>query len=128
MTTRIRPPAGNDVTKLLRWLFLRTERELLNEISRKRESGYVDYAEVAAMERVQKILQDMVDESWAYIPEMVEKIFYHSNKAAAGYANARVLTSTQVNVVQQLSNNLLGKLMEAAGTAQKTVENVFAVG
>lgn len=71
MPKLIRPPDKADVTAFLRMLFLRTERELVNEITRKRTSGYVDYAEVAAIERVQRILQTMVDESWSYVPVMI---------------------------------------------------------
>ena len=127
MTKKIRPAKETDVTAYLRRLFLKTEQELIREIKRKRSAGYVDYAEVAALERVQKILQDMVDESWEYIPEMIETIFYHSDKDAAGYANARTLTAAQTDVVQQLSNNLLGEIMEMAGTARKSVEAVFTL-
>ena len=127
MTKKIRPAKETDVTAYLRRLFLKTEQELIREIMRKRSAGYVDYAEAAALERVQKILQDMVDESWEYIPEMIETIFYHSDKDAAGYANARTLTAAQTDVVQQLSNNLLGEIMEMAGTARKSVEAVFTI-
>lgn len=127
MTKKIRPAKETDVTAYLRRLFLKTEQELIREIMRKRSAGYVDYAEAAALERVQKILQDMVDESWEYIPEMIETIFYHSDKDAAGYANARTLTAAQTDVVQQLSNNLLGEVMEMAGTARKSVEAVFTI-
>ena len=74
MTKKIRPAKETDVTAYLRRLFLKTEQELIREIKRKRSAGYVDYAEAAALERVQKILQDMVDESWEYIPEMIETI------------------------------------------------------
>ena len=96
MTKKIRPAKETDVTAYLRRdCFLKTEKELIREIMRKRSAGYVDYAEVAALERVQKILQDMVDKSWEYIPEMIETIFYHSDKDAAGYANARTLTAAQ---------------------------------
>lgn len=80
MTKKIRPAKETDVTAYLRRLFLKTEQELIREIMRKRSAGYVDYAEAAALERVQKILQDMVDESWEYIPEMIETIFYHSTR------------------------------------------------
>ena len=127
MTKKIRPAKETDVTAYLQRLFLKTEQELIREIMRKRSAGYVDYAEAAALERVQKILQDMVDESWEYIPEMIETIFYHSDKDAAGYANARTLTVAQTDVVQQLSNNLLGEIMEMAGTARKSVEAVFTI-
>lgn len=128
MPKLIRPPDKADVTAFLRMLFLRTERELVNEITRKRTSGYVDYAEVAAIERVQRILQTMVDESWSYVPVMIEKIFYQTEAGAAGYRNARVLTSTEMSVIQQLSNNLLGKLEEAAETVEKNARGFLTVG
>ena len=128
MPKLIRPPDKADVTAFLRMLFLRTERELVNEITRKRTSGYVDYAEVAAIERVQRILQTMVDESWSYVPVMIEKIFYQTEAGAAGYRNARVLTSTEMSVIQQLSNNLLGELEEAAETAEKNARGFLTVG
>lgn len=131
MAMKIRPPEKADVTALLRNLFLRTEQELIREITRKRAVGHVEYAEVAALERVQKILQNMVDTSWSYVPVMIEKIFYHSDKDAAGYTNARTITGmrsvTQIAIMEQLANNLQGELMEMAGTAKRSVENVFTI-
>ena len=131
MATKIRPPEKADVTALLRNLFLRTEQELIKEINRKRATGRVEYAEVAALERVQKILQNMVDTSWSYVPVMIEKIFYHSDKDAAGYTNARTITGTrsvtQIAIMEQLANNLQGELMEMAGTAKRSVESVFTI-
>ncbi len=131
MATKIRPPEKADVTALLRNLFLRTEQELIKEITRKRAGGHVEYAEVAALERVQKILQNMVDTSWSYVPVMIEKIFYHSDKDAAGYANARAIigtrSATQIAVMEQLANNLQGELVEMAATAKKSVEAVFTI-
>lgn len=124
----IRPPETKDLTLFLRALFLRTERRIIDEITRKRAAGYVDYAEVAALERVQKYLQDMQDECWSYVPEMIEKIFYRSDKDAAGYLNARVLTSTQASAVDQMANNLLGEIAEASETAYKTSQDFFTVG
>ena len=123
----IRPPDTKDVTLFLRQLFLRAERQIIDEITRKRAAGYVDYAEVAALERVQKILQDMQDECWGYVPEMVEKIFYRSDKEAAGYRNARTLTAPQTASVNQLSYNLLGEIAEASETAYKTVQGFYTI-
>ena len=120
MATKIRPPQTADVTILFRNLFLRTEQELIREITRKRNVGHVEYAEVAALERVQKILQSMVDTSWSYVPAMIEKIFYHSDKDAAGYANARSMTGTysvtQIALMEHLANNLQGELVESVFT------------
>lgn len=123
----IRPPNTKDVTLFLRQLFLRAERQIINEITRKRAAGYVDYAEVAALERVQQILQNMQDECWGYVPEMVEKIFYRSDKDAAGYRNARALTASQTAAVNQISYNLLGEIAEASETAYKTVQSFYTI-
>ncbi|MCI9542391.1 MAG: hypothetical protein HFG39_15410 [Lachnospiraceae bacterium] len=126
MVKYIKPPdKEEDVMAYLRFLYLKTEQRLIHEIKRKRTHNYVDYAEVAALERTQKILQEMVDNSWDYIPAMLEKIFYKTEKAAKGYANARSLTIAQTSAIQQLSNNLLGEVMEASASAQKSVEKIF---
>ena len=123
----IRPPETKDLTLFLRQLFLRAERQIIDEITRKRAAGYVDYAEVAALERVQQILQNMQDECWEYVPEMIEKIFYRSDKDAAGYRNARTLTAPQTAAVNQLSYNLLGEIAEASETAYKTVQGFYTI-
>ena len=128
MARLIRPPDKADVTLFLRMLFLRTERDIVNEITRKRKMGYVDYAEVAALERIQRILKNMMDESWNYVPVMIEKLFYQTEAGAAGYQNARALTATEISVIEQLSNNLLGELEEAAETAEKTARKLLTVG
>lgn len=128
MPNLIRPPDKKDSTTFLRMLFLRTERQLIDEINRKRQNGYVDYAEVAALKRVQQILRDMVDECWMYVPKMIETIFYRSEAAANGYRNAAGLTATQLDIVEQLSNNLLGDIAEAAEHAEKHIETVFQIG
>lgn len=127
MNKLIRPPATADVTAFMRMLFLKTEQNLIHEITRKRNADLVDYAEVASLERVQKILQNMIDESWDYIPKMIETIFYHSDKDVAGYRNAMALTTSQTAVVQQLSNNLLGELLEASETVYKSVQTIYTV-
>lgn len=49
MTMKIRPPATSDITAFLRRLFLRTEKELIQEIKKKRNRKQVEYAEVAAL-------------------------------------------------------------------------------
>ena len=82
---------------------------------------------MAALERVQKILQDMQDECWDYVPEMIEKIFYRSDKDAAGYRNARTLSAPQIAAVNQLSYNLLGEIAEASEMAYKTVQGFYTI-
>lgn len=128
MAKLIRPPDKKDATAFLRMLYLRTEQRLMDEIRRKREHGYVDYAEVAALKRTQEILREMVDECWDYVPKMVETVFYRSEAAANGYRNAAGLTATQTDIVEQLSNNLLGDITDAADTAQQSVQAMMQIG
>lgn len=60
----------------LRKLFLKAETEIINEIGRLRSLGLIDYHAVAALERVQAILQKLQDDCWVYVPRMIEKQFY----------------------------------------------------
>lgn len=128
MAIKIRPPKTADLVDYLRRLFLYTEQELLAEITRKRRRDLVDYAEVASLERVQGILTNMVDETFTYAPTMIEKIFYRSDKDAAGYRNARSLTSAQTEIVEVLASNLIGEVMEMAETAEESVKELYTIG
>lgn len=128
MAIKIRPPKTADLVDYLRRLFLYTEQELLAEITRKRRRDLVDYAEVASLERVQGILTNMVDETYTYAPKMIEKIFYRSDKDAAGYRNARSLTSTQTDIVETLASNLIGEVMDMAETAEDSVKELYTIG
>ena len=73
----------------------------------------------------------MIDQSWAYVPAMIEKIFYHSDKDASGYSNARKMTETfsapRISIIQQLTDNLLGELTEASETAYESVRKVYTI-
>lgn len=120
----------------LREIFLKAENDLIAEIARQRSKGLVDYHTQAALDRVQKILQGMVDDAWKYVPRMIEKQFYVQHpearrvpepveKHVAGYGNASVLTLEQTAMVEQLTVNLLGELMEASGTARRSAEDVI---
>jgi len=120
----------------LREIFRKAENDLIAEIARQRSRGLVDYHTEAALERVQKILQGMVDEAWKYVPRMVEKQFYVQHPEArkipepvekhqAGYANAYALTLEQTDIVERLTVNLLGELMEASATAKRNTEDML---
>lgn len=128
MPTKIRPwKRGKDVLSYLRALYLQSEQDIIDEIARKRTLGYVDYGEVAALERIQATLHTLVDETWRYAPVMVEKIFYDTYKDIRGYRNARALTMPQTAIAEHLANNLIGEVMEAAGTAERSARG-FLVG
>jgi len=121
-------PKNADPVKYLQWLFRKTETDIIDEIFRKRRKGYVDYAEVAALERIQSDLQDMVDQSYEYVPKMIEKQFYGTPKDLSGYANARSIAGrTNMAMMETLTDNLLGEIIEAAAVAQVTAGRLYTI-
>lgn len=122
--------------KALRELFLRAETEIINEIASLRQRGLADYHKVAALQRVQEILKAMQEESWEYVPQMIEKMFYArvpearklattARQALMGYQNALKLSSTQMDAVQLLTLNLMEEIKEASETAYKEMERAL---
>lgn len=65
-----------DYVKKLIKIYLQAESEIVNEIARLRRLGLADYHVVAALKRVQAILNSMRSESWKYVPKMIEQEFY----------------------------------------------------
>lgn len=130
MPPRIVPPSENGAEAYLRALFFQTEMKLIREITRKRGQGYVDYAEVAALERVRRTLQKMLNDSEEYVPLAIEHEFYTGAGAAAGYANARQMFSAGQNrAIEILTDNLLGEITEMAEVAyQSTASKLFLIG
>lgn len=126
-----KPEPGQLKVDRLRNLYLSTEQKIIKEITRKRNLGLVDYGEVAALERVQKILTDMQDEANEYVPSMIKQQFYTRNdlpSAPQGYENALALTSTQTGIVERLIENLMYDIGEASETAYKSAENFLTLG
>lgn len=120
----------------LRKLFLKAETEIINEIGRLRSLGLIDYHAVAALERVQAILQKLQDDCWVYVPRMIEKQFYVRvpearkilepvKKHLLGYRSAVTLTAEQTDIVQRLTMNLMGQLSEAAATVTQGLESAL---
>lgn len=115
----------------LREIYVRAEREIIREITRKRNLGLVDYEDVASLKSVQEILTRMTTEADEYVPKMIESYFYTAEQiasAAGGYSNAMSLTVAQTSIVEQLVNNLLADIDEAAQTAFKSAEKYLYVG
>ncbi len=121
-------PPERELQKLV-VLFLKAETDIINEISRLRSQGLTDYHAVAALERVQAILRKLESDSWEYVPRMIEAQFYVRNPERArspgeppvkhlrAYQSARALTAEQTDIVQRLTQNLMGEIMEASATA-----------
>ena len=61
-----RAPNAEELEKLIA-LFLKAETDIINEIGRLRSMGNVDYHAVAALERVQRILQSLENDCWDYV-------------------------------------------------------------
>ena len=140
MPTLNRAPNERELEKLIA-LFLRAETDIINEISRLRSRGLVDYHAVAALQRVQEILRRMESGCWEYVPKMVEKMFYvrvpearqiegeygteSPDKHRTGYENAAALTGTQTGVIQTLVQNLMGEITDAEMTVMASLQNML---
>lgn len=133
-----RAPNEKELEKLIS-IYLKAETDIINEISRLRTLGLVDYHAVAALQRVQEILRKMESDCWEYVPKMVEKMFYvrvpearkelevpeTEAKHLAGYENAALLTSTQTSVVQTLVQNLMGEITDAEMTVMGSLQSMI---
>ena len=115
MPITIVPPGRNASAAALQKIFEDTQDKLIAEILRKRSKGYVDYAEVAALERVRKTLQKMVKGAEKYVPLAVEHEFYKRPESAEAYRNAREsINAGRTRAVEILSDNLMGEVEEMA--------------
>lgn len=122
---------------ILKKLYLRTEQEIINELARLRARGLIDYHAVAALERVQKILQKMIGKSGGYTRRIIEKYFYRNRphlytkvertaaEHMAGYINAEALTTTELDIINRLQTSVEGKLVEASLNIQDNLTGVL---
>lgn len=118
-------------------LFLKAETDIINTIGRLRSARNVDYAQVAALERVQAILRQLENDAWTYVPKVIEKQFYVSHPEARrvpgesitkhirAYNNAAALTAEQHAIVDQLVANLMGEITDASVTVMATVQSAL---
>lgn len=136
MPTLRRAPNERELEKLIS-IFLKAETDIINELGRLRSAGNADYAQVAALERVQAILRQMENDCWQYAPPMVEKQFYTTRPEARrvpgesitkhirAYNNAAALTAEQHAIVDQLVANLMGEITDASVTVMATVQSAL---
>lgn len=125
--------------EFLRKVYLKAEVDIINEISRLRQRGLIDYHAVVALERVQKILLSLQDTCWRYVPRMIEREFYVNHpelytrypKTAlehlVGYQNAFNLSVAEYDVAQRLAYALLSDLERAGGQVMADLTN-YLVG
>lgn len=79
----------------------------------------------------------MESDSWEYVPQMIEKMFYVRvpearriegetvEKHRRGYLNAATLTGEQYAIVDQLVASLMGEITDATITAYATVQSAL---
>lgn len=125
-----------ELARLIR-IYLKAESDIINEIGRLRSQGLVDYHAVAALERVQKILRRMEDDSWTYVPRMIEAQFYVHHpevrvvpgesieKHRTAYLNAQALTAEQTDIVRRLTMNLMGQITDGSMTVMATLQSAL---
>lgn len=132
-----RVTADKELQRLIQQ-YLKAETDIINEIGRLRSMGLVDYHAEAALERVQAILRKLENDDWEYVPQMIERYFYvyypdarkpiarseTPEKHLAGYENA-ALTGEQIDIVQRLTMNLMGELVEAHATTYATLASAL---
>lgn len=132
MPTISRAHMSDELERLIA-AFIKAETDIINEIARLRAGGLVDYHAEAALERVQAILRSLENESWEYVPQMIERQFYAQHpearklyetvkKHTSGYTNAGTLTAAQTDIVQRLTMNLMGEITEATATVGASLE------
>ena len=133
-----RAAASMELQRLIR-IYLKAETDIINEIGRLRSLGLADYHAEAALARVQAILVKLDEDRGRYIPRMIETQFYvrrpearkpldvpeAAEKHLAGYQNAAALTGEQLDIVQRLTVNLTGQLLEADATAYAMLSNAL---
>lgn len=123
MAKFLKSPANGILEKLI-GLFLTAETNIINTLGQLRSRGLADYHKEAALHRVQQTLQKLRDDSWEYVPKMIEWEFYRKHPGARkipetpekhtrAYQNAQALTMTQIAVVERLTDNLMGEVVEA---------------
>lgn len=121
----------------LRKVYLKAEVDIINEIARLRSRGLIDYHAVAALERVQKILLSMQDETWKYAPRAIERYFYVNHPEAytraeksvighlRGYNNALGLTATEQDAVARLTFSLIGDMERSSAKIMGDLSEVL---
>ena len=131
-----RASESRELKKLIA-IFLQAETDIINEIARLRSLGNVDYHAVSALERVQKILRGMESDCWEYVPRMIEREFYvlypeirrivgeTIEKHIRAYANAFQLTIEQTDIVQRLTESLMGEIVDSEMTVMTTLQDAL---
>ena len=118
MILRNLTPAEINLAKMIE-IYRKAETNIKNELTRKKTLGLVDFADKAALKRVQMTLAEMTAQVEENAPIYIESFFENT---------AESLITTRQGVVATLVNNYLGKVEEAAEITLQSAGAFLAVG
>lgn len=118
MVLKVLSPKELQLQKLIE-IYRKAESQIKKELTRKKALNLVDFAEQAALKRVQQTLQEMTQAAEEQAPIAIESFFD---------STADAMISTKTNIVNTLVNNYLGKIDEAAEIAYTSAVKYLAVG
>lgn len=118
MILRNLTPAEINLAKMIE-IYRKAETNIKNELTRKKTLGLVDFADKAALKRVQMTLAEMTAQVEENAPIYIESFFGNT---------AESLITTRQGVVATLVNNYLGKVEEAAEITLQSAGAFLAVG
>ena len=118
MILRNLTPAELNLAKMIE-IYRKAETNIKNELTRKKTLGLVDFADKAALKRVQMTLAEMTAQVEENAPIYIESFFANT---------AESLITTRQGVVATLVNNYLGKVEEAAEITLQSAGEFLAVG
>lgn len=100
-------------------VYRKAENRIKAELTRKRSLGLVDFADAAALKRVQAILEEMTGTIEEQAPIAIESFFTNT---------AEGMVSTKTRVVETLVSNYLGGVFEAAETSYISSAEFLRIG
>ena len=118
MILKVLSPKELQLQKLIE-IYRKAEAQIKKELTRKRALDLVDYADAAALKRVQQTLFEMTQAAEEQAPIAIESFFDNT---------ADAMITTKTNIVNTLVNNYMGRVEEAAEVAYQSALNYLAVG
>ena len=118
MVLKVLSPKELQLQKLIE-IYRKAEAQIKKELTRKRALDLVDYADAAALKRVQQTLLEMTQAAEEQAPIAIESFFDNT---------ADAMITTKTNIVIILVNNYMGRVEEAAEVAYQSAFKFLAVG
>lgn len=124
MATQVRPRTAAEYDQLIK-IYRKAEQDILAEISYKRYMDQVTYAQEAALDRVQIILQELLAKARGLIPPLITKQYLMGKRQNGGLGTIASLTSYDYSIVDNLVHELMGELTQANMTATTILQETW---